>query len=272
MLGAATVAAVTLSGMLAAAPASAATGTLRFDFGGPTSPVGEGYTAGTPATAYTAERGFGFTSTTGLTFRDRGGSDPVARDFVNQTTPYEFKVDVQNGKYDITTFTGDPIASSRTGFTLEGAAQPQISAASGVVAENRYPGIVVNDGQLNILISGSSWRVNGIVISPALGTPAGLTGSADVDADPLSVSLTWSDVTDAAGYRVYRAAGDGKPEQLGETDAAAFRDETVVLGRTYTYTVRALGADGAESDAHAFLTDASAALDHRSNPRATTSP
>ena len=233
--------------MLFAAPAHAATATQRFDFGTASSPVAEGYTPVRLSTLYTAATGYGLTSRTGVADRDRAGAfDAVARDFL--TGALEFKVDVENGEYDVTAFNGDGIASSKTVLTIEGKEQPGINAASGVIAENRYPGISVNDGQLNVVVTGSSPRINGLIVSPALGTPAGLAGTVDFDAEPAAVDLSWDAVDGAAGYRVYRSAGTGEPERLTEQPGTGFRDDTAVLGRSYTYTVTAVADGGAESD------------------------
>ena len=74
-----------------------------------------------------------------------------------------------------------------------------------------------------------------------------------VDALPEArrVRLSWPAVeaADLAEYRVYRAEGEGAPVRVGSTpaDRTEYDDETVVLGRTYRYTVRAVDKRGNES-------------------------
>ena len=246
-----TVTAITLvSGLMLATPAAAsatgATGTLRFDFGTATSPVADGYTGVGRATLYSPESGYGFRSNADMIDRDRGAdADGMTRDFVAGAT-FEFVVDVDNGSYDITSFTGDLIASSKTVLTIEGTQQPRIAASSGTIAENRYSAIAVADGQLNILVGGESSRLNGLIVSPALGAPT-LTAVVDLDVEPPAVELGWAAVRDAVGYRVYRASEAETPELLAQQSGTGYVDMTGVLGRSYTYTLTALGDSNVES-------------------------
>ena len=115
--------AIVVTGVLGAtAPASAAAEDVdfSFDFGGPTTPVAAGWLGVNPGTAYTAERGYGFTTAPASNgFRDRGGDDLVARDFTISSTS-AFAVDVPNGTYEVTTWAGDLTASNATSFSVEG--------------------------------------------------------------------------------------------------------------------------------------------------------
>jgi hypothetical protein len=79
--------------------------------------------------------------------------------------------------------------------------------------------------------------------------PAAPTGVAALAAGGV-VDVSWSPSTEAdlAAYRVYRSEG-GEPQKLAELPAAEtrFRDDTAVVGPTYSYTVTAVDKDGNES-------------------------
>lgn len=53
------------------------------------------------------------------------------------------------------------------------------------------------------------------------------------------VSLTWKTLSSADGYTVYRATSkSGSYKKVGEVKEAAFRDDTVLTGKTYYYKVK----------------------------------
>ncbi|MGN1316806.1 MAG: polysaccharide deacetylase family protein [Acutalibacteraceae bacterium] len=59
------------------------------------------------------------------------------------------------------------------------------------------------------------------------------------------VSVTWEQVDDTAGYRIYRCTNDGKYEQIGDVRGFAvnsFTDTTAVSGTEYTYSVKSYNA------------------------------
>ncbi len=65
-----------------------------------------------------------------------------------------------------------------------------------------------------------------------------------------SVELVWdrSTETDLAGYRIYRDAGSGQFERIGEShDAPGFSDKKVEMGKRYRYAVTAYDRAGNES-------------------------
>jgi hypothetical protein len=65
-----------------------------------------------------------------------------------------------------------------------------------------------------------------------------------------SVELVWdrSTESDFAGYRIYRDAGSGQFERIGEShDAPGFSDKTVEKGKRYRYAVTAYDKSGNES-------------------------
>ena len=75
-----------------------------------------------------------------------------------------------------------------------------------------------------------------------IAAPAGL--AATDGTVTTGVNLTWTAVTGAAGYRVFRAVGTGAATELGAPAAASFSDTTAVAGTVYTYTVKARTAAG----------------------------
>lgn len=83
--------------------------------------------------------------------------------------------------------------------------------------------------------------------------PAGLRAVAGTQ----SVELTWDRNTEAdlSGYRVYRAAGDGPFEKVGDTSVLpAYADRAVEPGKTYRYQVTAVDTAGNESARSAAVT------------------
>jgi hypothetical protein len=76
--------------------------------------------------------------------------------------------------------------------------------------------------------------------------PAGLRAIAAIQ----SVELAWdrSPEPDLAGYRVYRAVGDGAFEKLADiSQLPAYADRAVEAGKTYRYQVTAVDQAGNES-------------------------
>lgn len=61
------------------------------------------------------------------------------------------------------------------------------------------------------------------------------------------VKITWSKVTGADYYNVYRKTEKTSWEKLGKTSSAYYTDNTAKSGTKYTYTVRALNAAGSSS-------------------------
>jgi hypothetical protein len=65
---------------------------FRFDFG--PGPVGDGMTRVLPETIYSDTAGFGFEPGVSIAGLDRGGDDPVTRDFCTAREPFFFSVAV----------------------------------------------------------------------------------------------------------------------------------------------------------------------------------
>jgi hypothetical protein len=72
-----------------------------------------------------------------------------------------------------------------------------------------------------------------------------------------SIELMWdrSAAPDLAGYRVYRALGDGPFDKLADTrEAPSYSDRSVAAGRSYRYAIAAFDKLGNESEKSAPVT------------------
>jgi fibronectin type 3 domain-containing protein/lysophospholipase L1-like esterase len=226
----------------------------KFDVQLAGSPVMPGYTEVNQSSLYTKEIGWGWLSTTGLGGRDRGVSftpppNDLQRDFLLPGTQHTFAVDVPNGSYAVKTYNGDWIGTSRSNVQLEGKDFGASNAGAGSVSEKVSQPVLVTDGQLSLVMTGSSSRLNGIEITPLLLAPSGLTlDDVAIDGRDVAVSLHWTGTSDSAGYRVYRtSAGASAPTALGDTTGTTFVDTTADVGLTYGYSVVALDPTGLES-------------------------
>lgn len=87
------------------------------------------------------------------------------------------------------------------------------------------------------------------VFPPA--TPTGLQAVFSGPGQKPFIDLVWAPDTDAdlAGYNVYRSEAGVEPRKLnaGAVKSPAFRDDTVLAGHEYTYSVSALDVRGNES-------------------------
>ncbi|HLU45583.1 MAG TPA: hypothetical protein VKZ67_11300, partial [Natronosporangium sp.] len=237
--------AVTLATVTTAAPAGAApldpAGGLGFDFGCATSPVADGYRQVANTTVYDPERGYGLSVATDC--RDRGGDDPLLRDFTN-AGGYSFLVDLPDGDYHVTVYSGDAIASNRTTVTVEGENLGEIFSQTGQYGSVAAV-VTVADGQLTVTV-GSNGRINAVEIAP-IAAPTGLAVLETTLVPEASVSLGWDAVTDAAAYVVYRGESADQLTRLAETEQPGYVDTEVALGETYVYAVTMVTGLGIES-------------------------
>ena len=58
------------------------------------------------------------------------------------------------------------------------------------------------------------------------------------------IRIRWDAVDGACGYRLYYRYGSGQWKRMKDTDKLTYTDPGVSLGRTETYTIRALDANG----------------------------
>ncbi|WP_207205396.1 chitinase N-terminal domain-containing protein [Microbacterium protaetiae] len=227
---------VVTGGLALAGPAAAADDIdLAFDFGGPASPIADGWIGVNPGTTYSADAGYGFTVAPASNgFRDRGGDDAMKGDFTISANQ-SFAVDVPDGTYEVTVWAGDLIAGNTTSLDVEGTAYAGPRTNSGVINEKYFPAIEVTDGQLNVTVTGGDGRINGLTVQTPLAAPTAL--HAAVAASVPAVDLSWDAAADATGYAVYRADGDDLTEIGRTTGELAFRDTDVEIGESYDYAV-----------------------------------
>ena len=191
----------------------------RFDFGPAGAPLEAGYTEVNRTMAYTPERGFGFKDITVLSDRDRGAvTTNLLRDFVLSGSSFEFQLDVPNGTYALKTYHSDWIGSTRTDVAAEGMPYGQIASSKASSATKIINQVLVSDGQLNLTISGSGQRLNGLEVTPLLVGPTNLhTTAVNAAAEPPTVDLAWDAVADAASYKGFRQASfDAEPRLIAE--------------------------------------------------------
>lgn len=213
-----------------------------------------GYTEVNQTSAYTPEIGWGFLSVAGLGGRDRGiGYTPpptdLQRDFLLPAATHEFAVDVPNGTYAVKTYNGDWIGSSRSNVMIEGKDFGASNAGSKAVSEKVSSPVRVTDGQINLVMTGASSRLNGIEITPLLLAPSALTlDDVTITGQDVAVALSWTAAEDGASYRVYRKAAVAPvAEAIGDVTTTSFVDTTADVGLEYAYHVVALDPTGVES-------------------------
>lgn len=230
----------------------------KFDFGTATSPVLSDYTRVSESMLYTPELGYGLDQAVASRLRSGiAGSDDMTSDFVLGLS-YTFKVDLPNGQYDVTAYSGDLTGSgtTKTTFTLEGVTAGSISAKAAVASATYRT--TVSDGQLTVGVTGSGagGYLNGLVIQQVVeqppAAPAGLTV---IGLASSSVSLAWGGVPEAASYSVYRSSSvDSEPTLIGQATSTSYTDNAVTVGSGYTYYVTAVSANGLESERSAPAT------------------
>ena len=142
----------------------------KFDIGN--GPVAPGYTQVTCGDVYTAAKGYGFDPNAKPNdSRDRGGSDPLRRDFCLNPSELIFLVDVPAGWYNVTFIIGDPSASQSTVTAyLEGNQVHSGGAGSGQFIE-RSVNVQVIDGQLTFRATASTIRLNALQVVQLPGEP-----------------------------------------------------------------------------------------------------
>ncbi|WP_177154846.1 cellulose binding domain-containing protein [Glycomyces harbinensis] len=140
----------------------------KFDFGPASQTVAPGFTEVNRASAYSAELGYGFTTDMSTAIdRDRGvAGDPVGSDFVAWFGgSYDFAVDLAPGLYTARVFTGDYSGSARSNFKFEGVDFGAANAGSRSILTKDFEGVVVEDGQLNVNVSGQTGHLNGLELT-----------------------------------------------------------------------------------------------------------
>lgn len=144
--------------------------TFKFDFGD--GDVQSGYTAVTGTNSYSADNGYGFTTSTHSSMTRAPGS--ITSGYENlyndqiQGDGMTFVVDVPNGTYNVTIHYGSWNSAFGTNYTVEGASSGNLAST---VAATYTTQIAVSDGQftLDIAKGAKTWGgyINGLELSYA---------------------------------------------------------------------------------------------------------
>ncbi|WP_042199081.1 fibronectin type III domain-containing protein [Paenibacillus camerounensis] len=221
---------------------------LKYDFGTAASAVMDGYTGVHESLLYTSDLGYGLDQA--IASRKRSGGDDLTNDFVLGTS-YNFLIDLPNGEYDVTVYSGDILAGTSTTKTivsLEGTTAGTVTSKQQVNHTTYHT--KVSDGQLTVGISGNgtSGFLNGLVIQQVLAAPPAAPTGLTVDAvNDSNVSLKWSTVTDAVYYKVYRSTEAEGTLLVGVTAATYYTDLQVTKNISHTYFVTAINSEYTES-------------------------
>ncbi|WP_099470067.1 rhamnogalacturonan lyase family protein [Konateibacter massiliensis] len=233
----------------------------KFDFGLSTSSnVMEGWTEITEKTMYSASVGYGFITAPGAA-RNRANngnadSSALADDFCLGAS--EFALDLPNGDYEVTIYACDLLPGTSTikaSYTGEGKSIGTISTKLALASMTAT--VRVADGQLNIGIGGTNAYINGMEVTPILGTPTQLTyneNELEIGDFQSTFLISFMGIDEAAYYNVYQkaTATDKKFSVIKKIQAADINNldalaMTAVSGETYQYYVTAVTAGGAES-------------------------
>ena len=81
-------------------------------------------------------------------------------------------------------------------------------------------------------------------------TPVSAPKIKQVSSNTKGAYISWSAVSGAEKYRVYRLEADGTWKKVADVTTNYFTDTSVVSGNTYTYTIRCMNADGSYTSAY----------------------
>lgn len=226
--------------------------TMKFDLGLEGTPVMDGYIGITPASLYTPELGYGAVDAAGLWGRDRGpaaapAAEPLrdmARDWLSGT--WQFNVDLPNGLYNVTVYSGDLAGRQGGGVSIEGYNYGGVGGARNTVIERLIEKVSVSDRQMTFNFTGV---INGVIITPVVLSPTDLTMvEKNTEPEQPSVKLSWSGNDEAELYRVYRLGGIASEYVLADTTSLTeYVDTGVDLGLEYSYRVTLVNATGLET-------------------------
>ena len=150
------------------------------------------------------------------------------RDEQGKTAAQPFSL--KNGESAVVVPVVEPLYRSKQISYQVSSSALSYSAASGTLTGN-----AVGNASLKALnTAGKQVSALSVTVAklsaPALKTIANRTGG---------VYITWSAVSGASGYRVYRRIPGKSWEQLGTTTATSYTDSSAVSGTSYIYTVQA---------------------------------
>jgi LPXTG-motif cell wall-anchored protein len=201
-----------------------------------------------PTTLYTDERGYGFTMEGNGRDRALAGFNLVSYDFIF-ANGNSFKVKLPVGTYSINFICGSSSEDSNgtTNILIDGRQVLSIGHPRGQVNEGFFITSVTKNEPLEMSFTGGAQaKVNGIIITPVAFGPIDVkVDKVDVDSTPAYVDLSWAPAKDALSYNIYRrAVGDNEFTKVGSSIETAYKDNSVVVGRTYSYYVTNVTVNG----------------------------
>lgn len=135
---------------------------IQLDFG--SGALAEGYIPVSSGVAYSPEWKYGFTDPSKVDTGDRASSDPLKTDFV-MPVGSDFLVDLPNGDYAVTLIAGDATEATEIGVVAETITKiPVTVKAAGDYLQQTFQ-LALIDGQLNLTFTGSTPKVNGLIIA-----------------------------------------------------------------------------------------------------------
>ena len=125
---------------------------FKFDFQPTGSPIEIGFIEINKNTLYSSLIGYGW-DTSPANDADRATGSDLERDFVYDSTDREFKVDLPNGKYNVTVLLGDKGAFAHDNMDVSAETVLKLSGVNTATGEVKQLSFTVDlsDGQLNIL-------------------------------------------------------------------------------------------------------------------------
>ena len=206
-------------------PAPTLPSEAAFDFGTSGSPVQTGYTQVTESTLYSAITGYGWTSTAGLSSRDRGAPNALSRDLIQSSTDHTFNVDLANGDYQVTVTIGD---QSYYHDLIDTYAEDVLK----VNDVTNLPGqfhqmsffVTVSDNQLNLRFvdnggTDPNWVINTLTIQPAPTLPSEAAFDFGTSGSPVQTGYT--QVTESTLYSAITGYGWTSTAGLSSRDRGA---------------------------------------------------
>ena len=158
--------------LLAATCLSSYAAPVNLDFGPDSAAVKDGYDKATASTLFDGK--FGWTEQYLIEERDRGGEDPLTRDFLFGTRSATFRIALPDGAYRVTLICGDRATSHPSFAVRAGDSQAfEVPAVSeGQFAEVAFDIGVKHDSlDITFLPLTDKWLVNGMTVKPLPADP-----------------------------------------------------------------------------------------------------
>lgn len=187
--------------------------------------------------------------------RDRGAGSDMERDFC--LGEGEFAVELPNGDYEVTVWSGDITGSSqKTTFTAEGLALGTVQSSKSVSSCTGTARVA--DGVLNLAVKiGNGYGyTNGMTITELQLAPANLSYSEkSVNGVKASFLFSFTGVKEAAAYNLYFKSSTDTKYSLYKSftveeyaaDELGCRSVTGDVGEVYSYYLTAVLPDGSET-------------------------